>query len=363
MHNVHSAPQVARLPTCSRLAPSGTSAPAAIRDVSARGLGSPEYDPARSFSSEDALPFKRAEKQPLGLQFQSSRSASSMRNVVKTTGLHRAPLSGGVKTATLRYDLPQPPVAVRNLVELARFGHLCTVMSGMHHRRAGYPFGTLIDFAADGAGYPVFSLSPLAIHSRNLLENPKCSLVVQMPGWTGLANARVTIFGDSYQLPSSMQAEARDMFSAKHADDGVERWLSGNTVYFRMSRITDIYFVGGFGTVQWISPEDYLASRPDEIVLGKPTATLQHLNEMFSADLMGLMSLETGERVTEVLFISIDASGADIRVRTSQEFSVQRIGFKERVSTLREAEKALAYAVATMRSVSDLSDGTSPAFP
>jgi hypothetical protein len=98
----HSAPQVARMPACSRLAPSGTSAPAAIRDVSARGLGSPEYDPARSFSSEDAMPFKQAEKQPLGLQFQSSRSASSMRNVVKTTGLHRAPLSGGVKTATLR---------------------------------------------------------------------------------------------------------------------------------------------------------------------------------------------------------------------------------------------------------------------
>ncbi len=100
MHQGHIVPQMARMPICSRLA--GTSAPAALRDVSARGLGSPEYDPARSFSSEDAVPFKRAEKQPLGLQFQSSRSASSMRNVVKTTGLHRAPLSGGVKTATLR---------------------------------------------------------------------------------------------------------------------------------------------------------------------------------------------------------------------------------------------------------------------
>jgi hypothetical protein len=29
--------------------------------------------------------------------------------------------------------------------------------------------------------------------------------VVQMPGWTGLANARVTIFGDVYQLPADMQ--------------------------------------------------------------------------------------------------------------------------------------------------------------
>lgn len=62
-----------------------------------------------------------------------------------------------------------------------------------------------MDFASDGAGYPVFCLSPLAIHSRNLIEEPRCSLVVQMPGWTGLANARVTIFGDVYQLPADLQ--------------------------------------------------------------------------------------------------------------------------------------------------------------
>ncbi len=60
---------------------------------------------------------------------------------------------------------------------------------------------------------------------------------------------------------------------------------------------------------------------------------------------------------------SLSHSLALFHLAHAQEFSVQRIGFKERVSTLREAEKALAYAVATMRSVSNLSDGTSPAFP
>jgi hypothetical protein len=100
-------------------------------------------------------------------------------------------------------------------VQQAQFAHLCTVMSGMHHRRAGYPFGTLVDFAADEAGYPIFCLSPLAIHTRNIMEDPRCSLVVQMPGWTGLANARVTIFGDVYQLPQHLQEPARDIFLHK----------------------------------------------------------------------------------------------------------------------------------------------------
>lgn len=32
-----------------------------------------------------------------------------------------------------------------------------------------------------------------------------------MPGWTGLANARVTIFGDVYALPKELQEGAQDV--------------------------------------------------------------------------------------------------------------------------------------------------------
>jgi hypothetical protein len=69
----------------------------------------------------------------LDLAFQSMEKTSK---AIKTTGLRRAPLSGGVKNATQRFDLPTPCVAVRNLVEQAQFAHLCTVMSHMHHRCA-----------------------------------------------------------------------------------------------------------------------------------------------------------------------------------------------------------------------------------
>lgn len=105
-------------------------------------------------------------------------------------------------------------------VELAQYAHLCTIMSNMHHRRAGYPFGTIVDFASDGAGCPLFCLSPLAIHTRNIMEDPRCSLVVQMPGWTGMANARVTIFGDVYQLPPEMHEAAREVLPPSTSSAG-----------------------------------------------------------------------------------------------------------------------------------------------
>lgn len=49
----------------------------------------------------------------------------------------------------------------------------------------------------------------------------------------------------------------------------------GNNLFFRMHRISDIYFVGGFGTVQWVDVAEYAATTPDSIVLDNPHKTLQ----------------------------------------------------------------------------------------
>lgn len=259
-------------------------------------------------------------------------------SLLKSSGLRLSPQSGGVENATARCDLPSPAVAVRNLVEQAQFAHLCTIMSGMHHRRAGYPFGTVVDFAADGAGYPIFSLSPLAIQTRNIMEDPRCSLVMQMPGWSGLANARVTIFGDVYALPKNLQSSAADIFHQKMsaANDEKGRWVSGNAIYFRMDRILDIYFVGGFGTVQWVDVDEYTSAQPDQIVVSNPFYTLQVLNQTYSESLREYLSRRHGQ-ADDAAFISIDKRGADVRVRQGGDYSVERIGFDLPVECLEDA--------------------------
>ncbi|XP_068637863.1 uncharacterized protein [Aristolochia californica] len=180
-------------------------------------------------------------------------------------GLFRTPISGGVQSATSSHGLPHPALAVRNLMEQARFAHLSTVMSRMHHRRMGYPFGSLVDFAPDSMGHPIFSFSPLAIHTRNLMEDPRCTLVVQIPGWSGLSNARVTIFGDVFPLPEDEQEWAHKQYIAKHQQGPSQQW--GNFYYFRMENISDIYFIGGFGTVAWVEVKKYEALRPDKIAV------------------------------------------------------------------------------------------------
>ncbi|KAA8541536.1 hypothetical protein F0562_022688 [Nyssa sinensis] len=226
-------------------------------------------------------------------------------------GLFRTPISGGVQSATSAHGLPRPALAVRNLMEQARFAHLCTVMSRMHHRREGYPFGSLVDFAPDSMGHPIFSFSPLAIHTRNLLADPRCTLVVQIPGWSGLSNARVTIFGDVYPLLEDQQEWAHKQYMAKHQQGPSQQW--GNFYYFRMQNISDIYFIGGFGTVAWVDVKEYETLQPDRIAVDGGEQNLKELNAIFSKPLKELLSMEN--EVDDAALISIDSKGTDIRVR------------------------------------------------
>ncbi|KAL6661825.1 hypothetical protein ACP70R_001209 [Stipagrostis hirtigluma subsp. patula] len=260
-------------------------------------------------------------------------------------GLFRTPISGGVQSATFAHGLPPPALAVRNLMEQARFAHLCSVMSSMHHRRTGYPFGSLVDFANDSMGHPIFSLSPLAIHTRNLLADPRCTLVVQVPGWSGLSNARVTIFGDVYPLPADQQEWAHKQYVAKHQQWASQQW--GNFYYYRMHNInifddySDIYFIGGFGTVAWVDVKEYETIQPDRIAVDGGEQSLKELNAIFSKPLREFLSSE-GE-VDDAALISVDSKGIDIRVRQGAQFNIQRLAFDvpHKVETLEEAKRAL----------------------
>ena len=112
-------------------------------------------------------------------------------------------------------DLPSVAVAARNLMELADYADLSTIMSNMNHRRTGAPFASTVDFATDADGHPIFCLEPGDAREEQAY-NSAASLTVKMNGWGGMANARVTIFGDVQRLPPEYQAAANEVFKAKY---------------------------------------------------------------------------------------------------------------------------------------------------
>ena len=54
---------------------------------------------------------------------------------------------------------------------------------GTSKAAAGFPVGSIVEVAADAAGLPIFALSSLSGHTKDLRSDPRCSLTVTSPGF------------------------------------------------------------------------------------------------------------------------------------------------------------------------------------
>ena len=101
----------------------------------------------------------------------------------------------GGAPSTNRPQAPEPSLAerARTLLHIARIGTLAT----LSRKHPGWPFGSLMPYALDPRGHPIFLVSSMAMHTQNLNADPRTSLFVTQPNVTGdpLGAARVTLMG------------------------------------------------------------------------------------------------------------------------------------------------------------------------
>ncbi|MCS7025474.1 MAG: CREG family protein [Bryobacteraceae bacterium] len=143
----------------------------------------------------------------------------------------------------------------RALVESRGFGVLATLSK----RLPGYPFASVMPYACDSKGQPIFLLSRLAVHTKNLLENPRASLLVYEPAaeTDPLGAARLNLMGEVTQIEPGGSSQARALYLQKHPD--AEPWLNFGDFGLYQMRVDDVYYIGGFGEMGWVSKNDYLA--------------------------------------------------------------------------------------------------------
>src|SRR5260370_13178617 len=107
-------------------------------------------------------------------------------------------------------QLPEPSHAerIRTLISLASIATLST-----HSRKhPGFPFGSLMPFALDPVGRPIFLISNMAIHTQNLKTDPRCSLFVVQAWADGdpLVAALATLIGNAQPVPARHLAPDRE---------------------------------------------------------------------------------------------------------------------------------------------------------
>jgi len=99
----------------------------------------------------------------------------------------------------------------RTLVSQISTGTLCTLAI----EPAGYPYGSFVTVAFE-KGNPIFLISALAEHTKNLEQDPRASLLVAESGSADpLANGRVTMLGPCTRVEGD-EGGAREAFLAAH---------------------------------------------------------------------------------------------------------------------------------------------------
>jgi len=242
---------------------------------------------------------------------------------------------------------PEPTYAerARTLVHRARTGTLAT----LSRRHAGYPFASLMPYALDQTGRPIFLISSMAVHTQNLEGDPRASLFVAEPDWSGdaLAAGRITLMGGVTPVPAEDRAEARAAYLARHANAAY--WVDFEDFAFHRLEVEDLYFVGGFAAMDWITATAYRAARVDPLA-DVAASILEHMNKDHPDALVtyarGLGGAPDAEAAT---MVAVDRLGFRLRIRSGGRLHAERIPFPEEVRSADDARRVLIRMLQDLR--------------
>ena len=235
-------------------------------------------------------------------------------------------------------DIPTPSHAERaqTLVAGIRVGTLSTWSQAPE----GYPYGSFVTFGMDGPR-PVFLVSALAEHTKNLKGDPRCSLLVAESG-TGdpLARGRITLVGTCNRLNQDAEiARARDTFLAAHPS--ASYYVDFKDFSFWRLEVASARYIGGYGRMSWVSPEAWSQAEPDPL-REAAAHIIAHMNDDHADTLARYCRVFTrATAATEARMTGVDRYGFEMSVTTDAGPRPIRLAFPESLTTSDEVRRAL----------------------
>lgn len=241
---------------------------------------------------------------------------------------------------------PEPTYAekVRTLLEQERLGTLST--HSVKH--PGWPFGSVMPYALTPDGAPIFLISGMAIHTHNVLADPRASLLVMQSGNDSdpLGMARATLLGTVTRI-DEVPGDLRQAYLDRHPN--ARHWIDYSDFGFFRMDLTEIYYVGGFGVMGWVPQFEYNSAAPDPLA-GAAAGILEHMNTDHAEALREITRHFGHLEAEAATMVACDRLGFLVRARTKEGMKGVRIAFTEEVRSSSDARRVLVAMVKTARS-------------
>lgn len=240
-------------------------------------------------------------------------------------------------------EIPEPTYAerARTLVHVGRVGALAT----LSRRHPDWPFGSVMPYGLDERGNPSFLISTMAMHTQNLLADPRASLLVtaEEAAQDPLGAGRVTLMG---RVARTTRADVRESYLARHPN--ASYWVDFKDFAFFQMDVVDLYFVGGFGVMGWVDAGEYANAAPDPLA-DASRGILDHMNEDHVDAMLLLARGLGGVEGTDARMTAVDRLGFHLRVETGEGMRGLRIPFSREARSPEETREILVDMVRRQR--------------
>ena len=209
------------------------------------------------------------------------------------------------------------------------------VLSTLSVEAQGYPFGSVTPYCFDRRGRPVILISRIAQHTKNILADPKVSLIVMERDVDDIqANGRVTYLGEAKQL-SGDDTDTMERYY-RFFPDARDYHKTHDFDFYRLE-FYRVRFIGGFGKIYWVERKAFLKESP--FSPDEETRAIDHMNRDHADAIKHychLGSIPVGEDEHPVM-VGMDSEGFNLLVGKR----IHRFGFAEPVGTMDELRSEL----------------------
>ena len=240
---------------------------------------------------------------------------------------------------------PPPNVAEPSLAERARtlmeMGGASSLAT-MSQKHPEYPFASVMPYAMDDSGNPTFLISRMAMHTKNLTVTPRATLLVAEQHGTPLGSARISLIGDVRLVEEAEKESLLEPYLKRFPR--AKQWASFADFSFYRLIVKDIYFVGGFGIMGWITAEDYASAAADPLVYSANNI-VGHMNKDHVQSMVSLVKHHLKQDATAVKMTGVDRYGFTMMVQTKEGVRGGRIAFPQQADTPIAVREALVEMV------------------
>jgi hypothetical protein len=242
-------------------------------------------------------------------------------------------------------DVPTPTHAerARTLVQSVTTGTLCTLAQ----EPPGHPYGSFVTFAMEGSR-PVFFVSELAEHTKNLRRDPRASLLVaESKEGDPLANGRVTLLGTCREVPDAEREGTKEAYLAAHPN--ASYYVDYADFRFWRLDVESVRYIGGYGRMSWVGLDDWSGAEPDPMA---PLARgiIDHMNEDHRDAMVSYCRVfSKATDATAATMTGVDRYGFEMSAQTGRGPRPIRLAFSGAISTSEEARREMVDLVRRAR--------------